>query len=136
MPPRSAAKPIVPGVARAGDAVAAPDSRLVEVDAATFGGGLAEQQGRAGGRVDLHAMMHLDDLDVPLDAERRAVRRTRAARRLTPRLMLPERTIGAWRDGRLEPVEVGGVEARRADDMGDAGLGGQHGEMRRGGRAW
>ena len=42
-------------------------------------------------------MVHLDDLDVEVLPERARRARTSRASRLTPRLMLPERTIGAWR---------------------------------------
>ena len=57
--------------ARAGVAVAPALALLLEVDLAALCGGLAEQQRGAGGRIDLLVVMHLDDLDVELVAERR-----------------------------------------------------------------
>ena len=41
-------------------------ARLVEIDAAAFRRRAAEQQRRAGGRVDLLAVMHFEDLDVEI----------------------------------------------------------------------
>ena len=51
-----------------------------------------------------------------------AARRVSAARRLTPTLMLPERTIGAWRAAAVDPVEIVVAQAGRADDVGDTRL--------------
>ena len=56
--------------ARAGEPVARPGAVLGKIDSAPMRGRLAEQQRRAGGRVDLHLVMHLDDLHVPGGAER------------------------------------------------------------------
>ncbi len=44
----------------------------LEIDAAPRRRGLAEQQRGAGRRIDLLVVMHLDDLDVELVAERRS----------------------------------------------------------------
>ena len=45
--------------------------RSASAIAAALGRRLAEQQRRAGRRIDLHAVVHLEDLDVPVLAERR-----------------------------------------------------------------
>ncbi|KAG5718422.1 hypothetical protein E4T56_gene13963, partial [Termitomyces sp. T112] len=57
------------GLARAGDAVAPAHGHVGQADLAPARGGLAQQQRRARGRVHLHAVMGLDDLDVPILAE-------------------------------------------------------------------
>ena len=49
----------------------AQDRLVVEAGAAALGDGLAEHQRRAGGRVDLAVVVHLDDLDVPARPEHR-----------------------------------------------------------------
>ena len=54
--------------------------------------------------------------------------RTSAARRLTPRLMLPDLTITAWRAAALILRLVVGGEAGGADDVDDARLRGELGE--------
>src|SRR3546814_11006030 len=59
------------GLARTGDAVAAAVGDSVEFHATPLRCLLAEQDGGAGWGIDLHAVMHLDDLDVPVLAERR-----------------------------------------------------------------
>jgi hypothetical protein len=101
--------------ARAGDAVAAPLAHVVEGDAAAFRRRGAEQQGGAGRRVDLVAMVHLDDLDVPILAEPR--------RRLAHEegeQVYAERHVGALKHrhlarGAVERVVMGLVEAGGAD---------------------
>src|SRR5271154_434401 len=57
--------------ARPGQAVAAPRGMLLERHASPAGCRLAKQERGARGRVDLHPMMHLDDLDVEIGPERR-----------------------------------------------------------------
>ena len=65
-PPRSVAKPIAP----AGRAPVWPSRTRTlcsaSIDAAPRGGRLAEQQRGAGRRVDLVAVVHLEDLDVEI----------------------------------------------------------------------
>ncbi len=113
-PPRSEAKPIWPGP-RARDAVAAALARRFEVDAAPLGRRRAEQQRGARRRVDLVAMVHLDDLDVPILAEPRRrvadqvgeqVDAERHVRRLKHRDRL---------GGRVDRHEMLGAEPGRAD---------------------
>ena len=96
LPPRKVAKPIWPCLARAGMAVAAAHGMLVEIEPRAFGRRLAEQQRGARRRIDLVVVMHFEDLDIEILAERlgRALR-TSAASRLTPRLILPDFTITA-----------------------------------------
>ena len=71
----------VAALARAGDAVARALALGREIDLAPFGGGLAQRERRARGRIDLVAMMHLENLDVVIIAEalRRLLDQTRAA---------------------------------------------------------
>ena len=68
-PPRSEAKPIAPRL-RGRDAVAAALRMPCEVDIAPLGRRFAEQQRGAGRRIDLHAVVHLEDLDVVIRPER------------------------------------------------------------------
>ena len=83
------------GLPCAGVAVAAARGVRGEIDVASGGGGLAEEQGRARGRVDLLVVMHLDDLDVPVGRAPAPPGATRLARRLTPSEKLPDLTIRA-----------------------------------------
>ena len=78
---------------------------------------IAKHQCRTGRRVDFFVVMHFEDLDVEFLIQRLATRRTSAARRLTPKLMLPDLTITARLAAcairfSFSPVEPGG-----ADDM-------------------
>src|SRR6266478_10249944 len=57
------------GRAWPGDAVAPARCHLVEFYAPCPGGGAAERQRRAGRSIDLGAMMHLDDFEVPIGPE-------------------------------------------------------------------
>ena len=118
----------VAALARAGMAVADADRVLGEVDAAALRRGAAEEQRRARRRIDLVAVMHLDDLDVEIGVER--------LRRLADEdgeevdaeahvAGLDDRRM-ARRRGDLRLV-VGG-QAGRADDMDDARLRGELGE--------
>jgi hypothetical protein len=83
---------------------------------------LAQQKRRAGGRVDLHAVVHLEDLDVEVLAER-GRRLAHQARKQVH----PERHVAGLDDAgvprrRLEALEVGLRQPRRADDVDDRGL--------------
>ena len=70
VPPRSEAKPMAPGL-RAPVMPSRPRSECSrKVEAAPLGRRFAEQQRGARRRVDLHAMVHFDDLDVELLAQR------------------------------------------------------------------
>ena len=62
----------IAGPARAGMAVPGGNARLGEVDAAPHRGRLPEEEGRAGGRIHFHAVMHLDDFDVEILAQSRS----------------------------------------------------------------
>src|SRR5262245_50744991 len=55
-----------PAPARARVTIARAHADALELDAAAFGRRTAEHQGRPGGGVDLVAMMHLKDFDVPI----------------------------------------------------------------------
>ena len=55
--------------ALAGVTIADPHAGIVQLDAAALGGRLAQHQGRSGRRVDLVAMMHLENLDVEVGIE-------------------------------------------------------------------
>ena len=70
LPPRSVAKPMSPRLRGPGDAVASLDGALREIDRAPFGGGGPEHQRGAGRRIDLVAVVHLDDLDVEVLIQR------------------------------------------------------------------
>lgn len=55
---------------RTGDAVAARDFGGIEIDPPPCGSGLAQHQRRAGGGIDLHAVMRLDDFYIPVCIQR------------------------------------------------------------------
>ena len=78
-------------------------------------------------------VVHLEDLDVEVGIERLGAWRTRAARRLTPRLILPDLMMVAVATGRGDLCLVGrrSGKAGRADDVDDAGVGGAAGEIDR-----
>ena len=121
---------------RAGDAVAAALGGVREVDPPPRRRRLAEHQRGARGRVDLGAVVHLDDLDVVLRPEDRATRRAITVRRFTPTLMLPARTITACRAAaasrsRSRPLQPGG-----ADHMHQPRLRRELGVLRWSRRAW
>ena len=69
-PPRKSGKADIALAARADIAVADPHAALLERDGAARAAASAEQKGRAGGRVALVAVMHLEDLDIEFGAER------------------------------------------------------------------
>src|SRR5579875_2855491 len=56
--------------ARTGRAIARAQRMFRQCDAAPARGSLAQKQSGAGGRVDLHAMMRLDDFDVVIGSKR------------------------------------------------------------------
>ena len=131
-PPRRLANPILPR-ARAGDAVASAFGVLFKADAAALRRRLTEQQCRAGGRVDLVAMMHLDDFDIPAIVER--LRRLPDKRR---QQIDAEAHIAGLDDGGVAGracnlLFVFGCEAGRADHMNDPRLRGKRGEFDAGG---
>lgn len=119
------------GLAHAGDAVAAGDARLREIDGAALGRRFAEQDGGAGGRIDLHPVMHLDDLDVPVGAERRRDLPDQGGQKIDA-----EAHVAGADDRRAlrrlrQLGQMPGLQPGRADDMEDAGLGS---ELREGNR--
>ena len=129
-PPRSVAKPIAPP----GRTPVWPSRVRTlfsrKIDAASGGRRLAEQQRRAGRRVDLVAVMHLEDLDVEVarverprrlfDQDRQQVDAEAHIARLDDRRV-------ARRRG--DPGVVVRAAAGRADDMHDARLRGVAGEL-------
>ena len=107
----------------------------LSADASRRGRRFAEQERRARGRVDLHPMMHLDDLDIEIGSERR--RRAPGQRReqvdAEAHVARPHDRGVARR--RVDLVEIVVAEAGRADHVGDARLRGEPGELdARGGR--
>ena len=106
----------------AGMAVAHAHGMVGERNVAPLGGRLPEQQGRAGRRVDLVAMMHLEDLDIEIRIER--------PRRLadeTGEQVDAEAHIAGLDDHRMARGGIDGGflvgrEARGANDVHDAGL--------------
>ncbi len=59
----------IAAVARAGDAVATRNFGLIKVDAPALRCGLAQHQGGARWGIDLHAVVGLDDFDIPIGVE-------------------------------------------------------------------
>jgi ribosome-binding factor A len=113
--------PVAPAFGEIGEIGAAPPCRR-----------LAEHQGRARGRVDLHPVMHLDDLDIVVDAEESG--RSRHQRR---EQVHPEAHVAGFHDRRVaggggEALAMLSPEPGRADDEDEAGLGGEFGMDHRG----
>ncbi len=112
----------------AGDAVAPGDALLCEVDGPPLRGCLAQQNGGTGRGVDLHAMMHLDDLDVPIGTECRCDLSDERGKQIDAEAHI------AGADDRDALCRLGQRRQMRrlqpggADDMQDAGVGREIGE--------
>jgi hypothetical protein len=85
------------GNAHAGMAVAHAHGMFSKIDLPAPGSRFTEQQCRARRRIDLVLVVHFEDFDVPAPARARAPPARQHARRLTPRLILPDLTMRAWR---------------------------------------
>ena len=121
--------------ARAGQAVAAARRMVFERNASRRGRRFAKQERCARGRVDLHPMMHLDDLDVEIgpQRQRRAPGQRRKQVDAEAHVARPHNRGVARR--RVDLVEIVGAEAGCADHVDDARLRGEPGELdARGGR--
>ena len=125
-------------LARAGDAVAAAIRMLIERDAAAGGGGLAQHQRSARGRIDLHAVMGFDDLDVEALVECLGDALDHRGEQIDAQAHIArlhhDRAVG----DALDHGVVGGRQSGGADDVHDAALGrdrdigdgrGRHGEI-------
>ena len=110
-------------------AVADPHRMLGEVDAAPLGRGFAEEQRGAGRRVDLVAVVHLEDLDVEIVVERLRRLADEHGEEIDAEAHVARldhrRVTGRGDDLRL----VLRADAGGADDVDDAGLGGELGEL-------
>ena len=94
-PPRSDAKPIVPGLRSPVGLRASRPRSSASVDAGAARGGFAERERGARRRVDLVPVVHLDDLDVVGGAEAAAPpTRPATASTMTPTLMFGASTSG------------------------------------------
>ncbi len=122
---RAAAQRREADVALAADAVV-PVPRLGgmagEIDAAALRRRFSQQQGRSGRRVDLHAVVHLDDLDVVVGAQRLG----RLADEHREHVHA-EAHVAGLDDDRVaargaELPEVGLAQSRGSDDMDEARL--------------
>ena len=91
VPPRKRRKADVARAPRAGDAIAPARRMGRKLDAAPTRRRLAEKEGRAGRRVDLWRWC-ISTISMSNSGPSGATACTRPARRLTPRLMLPDRT--------------------------------------------
>ena len=118
----------VAALARAGMAVADPDRMVGEVDAAAFRRRLAEQQRRARRRVDLVAVVHLEDLDVEIGVERLRRLAHQGGEQIDAEAHIAGLDDDRMARGGLELLLVVGREAGGADDMDDARLRGEFGE--------
>ncbi len=114
--------------------VAGPQRQIFEVPAATLRCGLAQQESRAGRRIDLHAMMHFGDFNIELGAERAGGLFDESGEEIDPEAHIAGTDDDGMAGRGFELCEVFRGESRRADDMDDAGLGGKGGEFDAGSR--
>ena len=93
-PPRTVAKPMVDGVALAGDAFAPVDGAACQIAAQARATTSPMPQRGAGRRIDLVAVMRLDDLDVVAVRQHLGGEFGSFISRFTPTLMLGANTTG------------------------------------------
>ena len=122
----------IAGIARAGMPVAAAHGAILQGDLAAFRRRLAEEERGAGGRIHLHAVVHLQDLDVEVFAERRRDLAHEAREQVDAERHVAGLDDARMARGRLQLGEIGLLQAGGADHVDDAGLGGE----RREGRRW
>ena len=115
-PPRSATMPISSSVRLPTMPSRARRLLRVEVAAEAGGDGAAERQRGAARRVDLHAVVDLDDLGIEAVAERRGGGSTSLSSTLTPTLMLAAMTQRVRGASAIELALLVGRVAGRADD--------------------
>ncbi len=133
-PPRSVAKPIVPFLARAGDAVADLDGLVLQLDAPALCSLAAEQIGGAGGGIDLVLVVHFQHFDIPAGRVQRLRRLTNQnAEQVHAEAHVAGLDDAGMAGGGGDLLLVLFRQARRADDMDDARLRRQFGEIAGGG---
>ena len=118
----------------AGHPVAAPRGVGFQRDAATGGGRLAQHQGGARGRVDLHPMVHLDDFNVEFIAERGGGATRERRQEVDAEAHIAGADDRRMPGGGVDPVEIILAEPGRPDHMGDARLGRERSQFDGGGR--
>ncbi len=116
-------------LARAGMAVARAHGMFGEIDGAPARGGFAEQQRRARGRIDLHAVMHFENLDVPIGPERSGGLLHEHGENVDAEAHVARAHDRRMARGGGDLREIVGGKPRRADDMRDARLRRERGEF-------
>jgi hypothetical protein len=114
--------------------VAAGDLGVLQADATPLGSGLPQHEGGAGGRVDLHAVVGLDDFHVPVGIQRGGDLLGQADEEVHAKRHVPGADDGGVAGGGLDPGKVLGLKAGGADDVDGACLGGEGREFD--GRGW
>ena len=115
--------------ALAGVAVAHAHARVVEIDAAAVGGGLAQHQRRARGGVDLVAVVHLEDLDVEVGIERLGDLARQRGQQIDAEAHVAGLDDGGVAGGGGDLGSSLGLHAGGAEHVHDAGVGGEPREL-------
>ena len=102
---------------------------FAEIDLPPARGRLAEQERSSRGRIHFHAMMHFQNLDVPVRPERGRRLLHEHGQHVDPEAHVARAHDRRVARGRRDLGEVVGGQARRADDVRDARLRGERGEF-------
>ena len=123
----------VTGFAGAGQTVPAAVAVIGQGDAAPFGGGLPQHQCCARGGINLHAVMRLDDFDIPIGVQSGGDFLGEAGQQIDPKAHIAGADDHRMAGGGLQFLQVRCLQPGGADDMHGAGLRRQRGEFHRGG---
>ncbi|AEM42165.1 predicted signal transduction protein containing a membrane domain protein [Ketogulonicigenium vulgare WSH-001] len=119
-------------LARASDPIAAPVRDRVQIHAAPRRRRFAQHQGGARWRVDLVAVMRLDDLDVEIGIQRGGDLLGQLDQQVHPKAGISGPHGDAMARGGEQLLDMRGFKAGGADDMHRAGLRGKFGEFHTG----
>src|ERR1019366_1517265 len=117
--------------AQAGVAVTHADGMVFEGNPTAFRGASAEQKRGPGGCIDLHAMMHLDDLDIIFGTQRAGGLFGESGEEIDTEAHVSRVHDNRMLRGGLQPREMIGAQTRCADDVNDSRLGRQRREFDR-----
>ena len=113
-------------------ALTGADRVLIERDLAALRHGRAKQNGRAGGRIHLHAMMDLHDLDVIVGAERAGRLAGQRGEEIDAEAHITRTDDHRMPGSGFNFCQMLDLQAGRSNDMNDSGLGRERGEFHRG----
>ena len=102
-----------------------------KLDAAPLRRRLAEKERRAGGCIDLVAVVHLDDLDVELGTERRRRLLHEAGEQIDAKAHVAGLHDDRMARGRADLAQIVFAQARGSDHMDEPRLGGERRESKR-----